>query len=662
MRLWLHRWLAAGLALASLFVFLHLVGSLEYSLARYSDRSLASFTLAAPYATTVPGQIFLPAVYGPPPAQIVVAAAYIDSVLSGEPDEAILLWNIGGLPQPLAGWQLSTATRQSTFPLTSTLTLAPGQRLWCTAQATSFFTTFGEQAACEWASDSDPAVLNLDGKLTLVNNAGRLQLLNAQGQVVDTLLYGTEDQPATGWQGLPAQLYTRGVIPTTGQVWQRKRDPVTKLPMDSDQASDWAGDLSDPVWGRRVRLPGWLGWSAAELLLPAQGSASATVTVLVGPEGLYAPLAAHFRNAATSIDLSIYTLEHRELTDALADAARRGVQVRVLLEGSPPGGISDFQKWCVSQLAAAGGEVRYAAPLDDAPKGYRARYRFVHAKYGLIDNRVALNGTENFGYDSMPITPTITGGGRRGYYLITDAPLVVTALRQIFDHDWAPDRFLDLHPFAADHPKYGGPPADFSLPPMPAYVVTAAPFRTPVVVTGTAQFGVISAPENALRPDAGFFALLSQAGAGDEIMLEQLYENKNWGETVSNPIADPNPRLQALIVAARRGAKVRLVLDSFFDEPESLRSNRATVEYVRAVANAEGLDLAARLGNPTGGGIHAKLLLIRLGNARWSAVGSLNGGEISFKLNREVVVLTDLAGVYDRLATVFDWDWAHSEP
>ena len=95
-------------------------------------------------------------------------------------------------------------------------------------------------------------------------------------------------------------------------------------------------------------------------------------------------------------------------------------------------------------------------------------------------------------------------------------------------------------------------------------------------------------------------------------------EHKYWGDGQSNPIADPNPRLQRLIKAARR--------------------NRATVDYVRAIAAAEGLDLDARLGNPTGGGIHAKIVLIRVGGETWSVVGSLNGGEISHKINREVLM------------------------
>jgi cardiolipin synthase A/B len=69
--------------------------------------------------------------------------------------------------------------------------------------------------------------------------------------------------------------------------------------------------------------------------------------------------------------------------------------------------------------------------------------------------------------------------------------------------------------------------------------------------------------------------------------------------------------------------------------------------------------MEVRLANPAGGGLHAKLVLIRLGNETWSVVGSLNGGEVSHKLNREVVLMTDLPGIYDRLITVFRWDWEH---
>jgi cardiolipin synthase A/B len=136
-------------------------------------------------------------------------------------------------------------------------------------------------------------------------------------------------------------------------------------------------------------------------------------------------------------------------------------------------------------------------------------------------------------------------------------------------------------------------------------------------------------------------------------------DHKHWGNSDSNPVADPNPRLERLIDAARRGARVRILLDSLYDRPEDLRSNRATADYVHAVAASEHLDMEVRLANPAGGGLHAKLVLIRLGNETWSVVGSLNGGEVSHKLNREVVLMTDLPGIYDRLITVFRWDWEH---
>lgn len=359
-----------------------------------------NFANTIPFTDTPSVQVYLPWVAGPPPSRLLIAAAHIDSAISGEPDEAILLWNIGEGVQALAGWQLRTASRTTTFPITSTLQVQPGQRLWCAAQATAFRGSFGENPACEWDGDTDPTVLNLDVKLTLANGGGHIQLLNSDGQLVDTLLYGNEEQPVLGWTGAAAQLYTRGVLAASGQIWQRKLNATSGQPGDTDHASDWNGDLSDLDWGRRVRMPGWQGWGSNDLAWPATGTADSAVTVAVGPEGLYQPLSTVLADATVSIDLSIYTLEHREMAQILAAAAQRGVQVRILLEGSPPGGISDLQKWCVAEIAAAGGQIRYLAPLDDAPTGYRARYRFSHAKYGVIDGGLAINGTENFNQDS----------------------------------------------------------------------------------------------------------------------------------------------------------------------------------------------------------------------------------------------------------------------
>jgi len=151
--------------------------------------------------------------------------------------------------------------------------------------------------------------------------------------------------------------------------------------------------------------------------------------------------------------------------------------------------------------------------------------------------------------------------------------------------------------------------------------------------------------------------LIQRAGPGDVILTEQLYEHPYWGATDSNAIDDPNVRLEALIAAARRGATVRILLDSFFDSPYNPRSNLNTVNAVNAVAASEHLNLIARRGNPTAAGIHAKLHLFALGDERWVVVASMNGSEASNKLNRELGLTLQSIQAYHYLKNVFDGDW-----
>ena len=138
-----------------------------------------------------------------------------------------------------------------------------------------------------------------------------------------------------------------------------------------------------------------------------------------------------------------------------------------------------------------------------------------------------------------------------------------------------------------------------------------------------------------------------------------MYENLYWGAESSNIAADSNPRLQANFAATRRGAKVRVLLDAFFDNQDlnSPRSNLRTVEYLTSVAQTEGLDLQARRRNPTGQGIHNKMVLAQISGQGWVVVGSLNGGEVSAKLNREMALLVGSDEVFSYLADVFWYDW-----
>ena len=240
------------------------------------------------------------------------------------------------------------------------------------------------------------------------------------------------------------------------------------------------------------------------------------------------------------------------------------------------------------------------AVVDGAPRGYDTRYRYAHAKYGIVDGQRSLVGTENLTLEAAPVPRDKPSGGRRGFFLLTDAPSVSRSLTELFETDWQPGSLSRPAAVRAGTSRLRRPAARLcpaGAADLPGGVRSLWRSRRR---TRDSPLHRRSAPDNALRPDDGLFALLDRAGAGDEILVAQLYEHTYWGDANSNPVADPNPRLERIIAAARRGARVRLLLDSRFDEPDGPRSNRATADYVRAIAAAEGLDLEARSADPDG--------------------------------------------------------------
>ncbi|RME58113.1 MAG: lamin tail domain-containing protein, partial [Caldilineae bacterium] len=129
--------------------------------------------LAAPVITgTVTATLHLPVVQRAAP-RVLIAAAHIDSALSGEADEALMLWNPGPQTAHLAGWRLEANNATATFPISpAEMLLAPGASLWCTGEPAVFRRTFGFSADCEWGADDDPNVLNLEGDRLRLTNGG----------------------------------------------------------------------------------------------------------------------------------------------------------------------------------------------------------------------------------------------------------------------------------------------------------------------------------------------------------------------------------------------------------------------------------------------------------------------------------------------------------
>lgn len=635
------------------------------------------------------------------PARVLISALFADGYAAGEGDEALQLWNISAEAISLGAWQIDDGEGQASFP--EGARIEAGARVWLAREAEAFARSFGQAADWVWAAAEDgPRMLTVAGGPRLANGGDELALVDRKGHLVDRLVYGKGGSSEgwqragwadAGWIGPALEPYAGGVLGASNQLLGRKLDPVVGRPLpDTNTSADWAADPADPILGRRPRYP---GWDLETRFRPARVQGLARVEVALAPDGLRAFLLRHFASAEESLDLMVYSFENPVLAEAIAERAQRGVRVRLLLEGRPAGGIDLAQRWCLARIAEAGGQVWWM----DRGGEVGPRYRGAHAKLALIDGRRLLIGSENPNLGSTPGDDLADGtAGRRGAYAMIEHPGVAEWARQLFADDLAPEAHVDLRPFQARDPERGAPPADY----VPERVGGGSGYfpiaAESLQLEESMRFDLVTSPENSLDPLRGLPGLVGRAGQGDRVLVQQLDEPLWWGEGPEEGPVALNPRVQAFLGAARRGAQVRLLLDGYFDDAEHWNSNQATADALMRIAAEEGLDLQARLGNPAGKGLHNKMLLVTEGCAEasrgaaalgksgsnlaeatpavteaigtsplapgcrghWSHLGSINGSEVASKANREAGVSIDSEAVHVWLEAVFAWDWARS--
>ncbi len=559
-----------------------------------------------------------------------------------ESGEAAALTNLGSSPVALSGWCLDDAPSSSSrvcFP--SGAQIAPGQILWLAQDGDGFHPVWGFDAHWSAQAITRPVPI-LDGSWPVglfADTGDAAYLLDAGGNVVDALAYGT-GSATHRWTG-PALPYPYAGY-GSGQVMYRKLDQTTGSPLRIGPASstDWAQDPDDPIDGRKVRYP---GWDLEALFFPAEITTTSTVTLAVAPEGTLDVVSQTIASARSRLRIEAYTLKSAALCHVISDRIRAGVAVTILLESNPADGMEDVEKWIARQLHhPPTSTVIFIG--ESAP-----RYRFQHAKFILVDERTALVSTDNFGEHSMPSDPKVNGTmGHRGFVAVTDSPGIVARLAKLFNRDCD----LRHHQDTALYEDTDAPPEDFAPLPPPDWTTYTARFTAPLVTTAT-HITVLHAPEHSLRDRDSLLGLLNRAGGGDRIAAMQMNEPLAW--SAEDGEVGLNPRLQALVAAARRDAEVRVLLDAHYRS-----KNIETCLTLNQTAAQEGLNLTCRLADPTGLGIHAKVFLVSVGDERWVHLGSINGTETSNKNNREAALQVHSARAYDHMLAVFNADYAVS--
>jgi phosphatidylserine/phosphatidylglycerophosphate/cardiolipin synthase-like enzyme len=374
-----------------------------------------------------------------------------------------------------------------------------------------------------------------------------------------------------------------------------------------------------------------LPWLFLVLLLSLPGACALEgylveeVVTFATPDSGYEALQDFITSASRSLYVNVYTFNSMEIAELLAEAEERGVEVTLMVEESPVGGISSAEGEVLERLLEAGAEVYYSSD---------SRVRFNHAKYAIADNASVLVTSENFGYNSFPMEG---GYGNRGWGVI------------IYDAGVA-SYFLDL--FFEDLGKAGK-----------VSKVEHAPGKWEKKVAGgykprfkkelyKGEFVVrpFTAPEDALD---NILRLISSANRS--LYIEQFYIYKYWGpRKTGSPSSTPNLFLEAAINASRRGVEVKILLDSTWYNVEmgDPVSNYNTLLYLRELAKREGLNLEAKLAD-MGLKIHNKGLIV---DGELVLVSSVNWNEHSPTKNREIGVIIQ-GEPAEYFAEVFMYDW-----
>ncbi len=515
-------------------------------------------------------------------------------------DEFVEIGNPHPEPVDVSGWALTDREATATFPLDSIL--PAGGRLLVTRNATSY--TEDTLEAADFSMGPGDARQMEGGALRLADAGDEVLLIDRTGTVVDAYSWGDSSYGGPGWIGRAADRIGRGEIAVRG------RDLAGEW-VDRNAAEDWEGL-------RHYRL----AQSSFDIgPLELRGA----TTAVLSPDAGDLPLLRFLGSARATIEVGVYTFQSERIASVLAAAAGRGVRVRVLLDGSPVGGIEEDEHRVVGGLLAAGVEVRWLAGSTDVVK----RYRYLHAKYALVDGRSAWIGSENFGNAGFPSDHE----GNRGWSVIADDADLAGILRNVFETDFDPRR-----PDSMAVRETGFTP----LPPAPSVVPWSS---GPPSAPRSAR--IVLAPDTTLDPE-GILDFLASAKV--RLSIDAFYLDEMWGDT-------PSPFLEAAFAAARREVSVRILLDGSWASVEAdSDTNDDVLDRVNRRAMDERLPLEVRLLEPRGSieRLHNKGAVV---DGRAVLVSSMNWALGSATENREVGLIVDDPDLARTFEISFDADW-----
>jgi cardiolipin synthase A/B len=387
----------------------------------------------------------------------------------------------------------------------------------------------------------------------------------------------------------------------------------------------WPGDvkpregqvhyLENGTWDRRVLMIGQSRFTTGVFR-------NVSVTTFVSPDCSNEVFMETINRASGTVFVNMYEFSSPSLGASLVTAKARGVDVRVLIEGGPVGGISPSEKSLIWTVNRSGIPVvsMVSSRTEHAP------YRYDHAKYVIIDNNSLLLTSENFKNSGLP--PEGMSGNRGWGVHLTD-PGLAGYFSQVFTADSGSRSVI----------PYTGTAGD----------AEPAPYEKRTAVFHPAQFeGATVTP--VIAPDTSYQIGDLLDSAQTSIEIEQAYIKNETPYTL-------NPCLSSAINASRRGVHVRVLLDSYWYNVEGPNDNDEMAALINRIGAAEHIPLEAKcidLSVSQVEKIHNKGVIV---DDERVLISSINWNSNSPNFNREAGVIIDHPGVARYFREVFDDDW-----
>lgn len=356
---------------------------------------------------------------------------------------------------------------------------------------------------------------------------------------------------------------------------------------------------------------GWVWRPPGESYHPITSTTNLTGTAFSLPDNTQY-LYDYIQTSTDRIYIGAYTYASTELTHLLCNASARGVDVRLLADAGPVGGMTHRQKTTLDYLATCNTTITLIG-------GDFSRYSFHHPKYAIIDDTTIIL-TENW-------KPSGTGGqSSRGWGLILHNSTITTSLYRLFQTDstgydtqtWPETR--TQRQFVPNEPLPGTYPTNFH--PNTHNIPTAE---------------LLIAPDNA---ESAITTKLDNADRS--ILIQQV--------SISNA---QQPFMNATLHAARRGVDVTILLSNAWYVRDH---NTAFTHWLTTYADTHNLPLTIAVAptQPAFEKIHTKGIII---DDTTVILGSINWNNHSVRQNREIAIVVNSPEIAAHYTTIFFADW-----